>query len=86
MVDWKNLLFLVGLYLVLPVAAGKNMGASWKALGIAYALWTALLLVIGLALGANLDEGLGLAAILAMFFSLIAIPLILYVMRRKGWK
>ena len=77
-------LFFLGLVLVAPaVVARFFQQARWKTIGIGFALWFGGLVMMGL-LSGNPGEGLGWAAILAIFLSIVMVPLIVAMLHRFG--
>ena len=77
-------LFFLGLVLVAPaVVARFFQQARWKTIGIGFALWFGGLVMMGL-LSGNPGEGLGWAAILAIFLSIVMVPLIVAMLHHFG--
>ena len=74
--------FCVALYLVVPIGIAKLvLRASWKATALAYAIWTAILLLLGIAAGGTWGEKLGWPMIVGLFTTFIAIPIIVLVLK-----
>ena len=77
-------LFFLGLVLVAPaVVARFFQQARWKTIGIGFALWFGGLVMMGL-LSGNPGEGLGWAAILAIFLTFVMVPLIVAMLHQFG--
>ena len=78
------LLFFPGLVLVAPAIVARFLQqARWRTIGIAFALWFGGLILMGL-LSGNPGEGLGWAAILAIFLSIVMVPLIVAMLHQFG--
>ena len=84
----KDPIGLVGIlccYFVIPLLITKVwMGASWKCIGVAYAAWAGILLMAGLAMGNTVGEKFGWPMIMAMFFTIPALPIIVAILKRQG--
>lgn len=80
-----GVLFLLCLYFVVPVLLAKLvLRASWRAVGIAYAIWFGLLALFGLSTlggGASLDESVGWPIIMGMFLTIPAIVVLVIVLK-----
>lgn len=80
--------YMLFLILVLPVALASVVAASWTAVLIAYAIWFGLLgawAVQGLSSrGVTRGEAVGWPAIISMFLTMVAVPLLTLVLRIAG--
>ena len=81
MFEW---LIWAGLFIGIPVGIGFMMGASWKAVLVAFAVLAILSCILGFPNGNNWDQRLMWAAICWMVGCIPGIPLILFVMRMVG--
>lgn len=85
MKDWTGTFFILCLYLFIPIFLAKvPIGASWKAILIAYGVWIGLLLAFGFSSSKTIGEALGWPMILGMFFTIPAIPAIVFLLRLWG--
>ena len=73
--DWGGIAYFLSLYFVIPLLLGKvALGASWRAVCLAYAIWLALLFLWGMTNKGTLQERIGWPIIMGMFFTIPAIP------------
>ena len=79
MKDWPVLVFLAGLYFIIPAALGRWVGGSWANIALAFGVWTVILLLFGMSSGSTWGEKLGWPLIFGMFFSIPVIPLITWI-------
>ncbi|NOT58768.1 MAG: hypothetical protein HOP19_00945 [Acidobacteria bacterium] len=85
MKDIGGLVAILCCYFVIPLLITKAwMGASWKCIGVAYAGWAGILLMAGLAMGNTVGEKFGWPMIMAMFFTIPVLPIIVAILKRQG--
>ena len=76
--------FLLCLYFFVPILLAKVvLRASWRATGIAYAIWFVMLALFGLSAlpSATVDEAVGWPIIMGMFLTIPAIFAIVIVLK-----
>ncbi len=79
-----GVLFLLCLYFVVPILLAKFvLRASWRVVGIAYAIWFGLLALWGLSIlgSGTVDEAVGWPIIMGMFLTIPAIFVIVLVLK-----
>jgi hypothetical protein len=81
----QTLLGLLAIYVLAPIVIARwFMHASWQATFISMALWYGALLMFGLAAAKSLDEAVGWAMILGLFFTIFVTPVIILILRAFG--
>lgn len=83
--DWRGIALLLALYLVPAAITSLVLGASWRAIAIAYAAWLGLLLLFSLWPGnGRWRDKAGWAFGLGMFLSTPAVLTILLLLREAA--
>ena len=73
------------LWFVIPIFLAKvALGASWQAVAMAYMIWFGTLLSWGMLGTRTWGEAVGWPAIMALFFTIPAIPVIILVLKAFG--
>jgi hypothetical protein len=76
-------LFFLGAYIIVPVFIAKVFcGASWRAIGIAYATYVGLMLLGVVGSLPDAGETAGMMIILALFLTWIVIPGLTVMLRK----
>ena len=75
--------FLAALFFGVPILISRLLlGASWRAIARAYAIWFGFLSIIGVLASSNSwDEGFGAAIITGMFLTIPAVPIVILVLK-----
>jgi hypothetical protein len=82
------IIFFAGAWFIAPIFIGRVfIGADWKSVGIAYAIWIALLVAFGLMTllgGSSSGEAFTWPLIYSMFLTILAVPILLMILRWTG--
>ena len=74
--------YFLSLYFFIPILlSNAALGASWKAVGLAYAFWFGLLFMWGASSKGTKDERIGWPIVMGMFFTIPAILVIVLLLR-----
>lgn len=87
MIRLLEVLVLLFLYLGLPVAVSRLLTrARWREIANAYCIWLAIVLLGGASMGNSIGEKLGWPMIFGLFYTILAIPVMIWVFRAIGFR
>lgn len=87
MIRFLEVLVLLFLYLGLPVAVSRLLTrANCREIANAYCIWLVILLIGGASMGNTIGEKLGWPMIFAMFYTTLAIPMMIWIFRLVGFR
>ena len=83
--DWGGIAYILSLYFFIPLLLSKlALGASWRAIGLAYAIWFGLLFLWGASNKGTVAEKIGWPIIMGIFLTIPAILIGVLLLREVG--